>query len=1057
MPAHDEQTFGDAIVASMTARGWTESKGAGYLPEFALEQHELFTFIGATQIEQWNRLVEHAYGGDAGAAQLGFLRRVHNAINTDGVLKVLRDGVKDHGCLFRLAEFKPNLITEDADLDPYRANRLTVFRELKYAFKQANKDYRLDLTLFINGIPVATAELKNPLTGQNVEHAKQQYREERDPTELIFTHRSVANFAVDPHLVFVTTKLRGRKTFFLPFNTGSNGPGSSGGAGNPAPTRPGAHATAYLWEEVWAPDNWLELLHRYVIELKDKSSRTTIFPRFHQWDAVRKLAAHARFHGPGEDYLVMASAGSGKSNTISWLAHRLSDLHTSADPAEIDPEALARGVEPGRPVFDKTIVITDRRNLDAQLRKNVAAFERTNGLVVAVDDKGGSKSEALARALASSQGKIVTVTLQSFPALLDYLKRNPTEIHGKRFAIVIDEAHSSQSGQAADAVKDALRDLGLDADDDGTGAESAPVDLDDRLRRKAERRQKAPNLSYFAFTATPKAKTLEDFGTLDAAEEHYVPFHAYSMRQAIEEGFILDPLANYVTYDTFFKLVNQNPDNREVDPTKANAMLARIAFMHEATAYQQSMVIVEQFVAHTRGRLGGRAKAMVVTSSRYSAVQTAREIKKYLAARSDDPRYQGIGVLTAFSGSLDFDGEEVTESKENGGLPESQLPEKFAYTRADDKAVKAGAKGKQEFRILVVADKYQTGFDQPLLTTMYVLKRLNGIAAVQTLSRLNRTAARKSQSDLAVLDFVNKTEEIQESFRPFFEQAEALPSDPNLLYVAQSQVMAPGLLFEDEIRSFAAAWLDAEDRAAGSQVKRAELHAELYRRLGPAVDRFTELLAGDDESIELAENFRADLKGYVRKYGFLSSIITYADADLEALYIYGRFLLKLLPQGTGDGVDVGDVDLSHLRIERSGEHDLRLAPGGAVVLPGFGDGTGRPRDEEERTPLQDVVEKFNAKWGTSFTEEDFRPAWEASLADPGLQMAAAANDDVENFQEKFEEVFERNMINHFETAQDLSDRYFDSSDPRFRQEFHREGARAAWRILRRTNGVPTRD
>src|SRR5690606_13972681 len=421
-PVHYESAFGEAIVQAMLAGGWRLGNNADYRPDLALDTAQLFEFIGATQIKEWNELLPF-YGGDANAAQAGFARRLDQAISNDGLLEVLRRGVKDHGVRIRVAYFKPSLVTSDDMLDNYRANRLTVVKELAYATKHADQGNRLDLTLFLNGIPVATAELKNPLTGQNVEHAKAQYRTERDPTEPIFARRVVANFAVDPDLVYVATQLRGKDTVFLPFNTGSEGPGQPGGAGNP-PAPPGRYRTSYLWEEIWRPDNWLDLLERFVHVHKGKgpNGRTTkriIFPRFHQWHAVRELTAHAARHGAGHNYLVMASAGSGKSNTIAWLAHRLVSLHTPTDPAELDPQALANGLRPGEPVFDKVLIISDRRNLDAQLRETVGSFEQVAGLVVKIDERhGGAKSEQLAQALSRETGKIITVTLQTFPALL---------------------------------------------------------------------------------------------------------------------------------------------------------------------------------------------------------------------------------------------------------------------------------------------------------------------------------------------------------------------------------------------------------------------------------------------------------------------------------------------------------------------------------------------------------------------------------------------------------------------------------------------------------------
>ncbi|WP_426367179.1 type I restriction endonuclease subunit R [Streptomyces sp. E-08] len=1055
-PIHTESVFGEAIVAAMVEGGWREALPEKYTADLGLDTNELFSFIRATQPDEWRELVT-LYGNNKGEAEHGFARRLDQAIATDGLLDVLRNGVKDRGVRLRVAYFKPNLVAHESVLDGYRANRLTVVRELVYATKQADWGNKLDLTLFLNGIPVATAELKNPLTRSETEDAKEQYRTERDPTELIFTRRVVANFAIDPDLVFVATQLKGPKTRFLPFNMGSAGPGQPGGAGNPPPTAYGTYSTSYLWEQVWQPDNWLDLLQRFVHLHKAKtpgggSAKTLIFPRFHQWDVVRKLTAHAATHGAGHDYLVMASAGSGKSNTIGWLAHRLSDLHTPTDPRELDSEALAKGLKPGVPVFDKVIVITDRRNLDAQLRETIGNFEQTAGLVVKIDEKYGAKGEQLARALSRDTGKIVTVTLHSFPALLDYLKRNPTEIQGSTFAIVVDEAHSSQSGDAATAVRAALRDLGLDSDSDDAGATT--VTLDEKLKQKAEERSKAANLSYFAFTATPKAKTLELFGSPQTVDGKavYRPFHTYSMRQAIEEGFILDPLRTYVTYNTYWKLVNQNPDEKEVDPSKANGLLARYALTHASTVAQHAQVIVEHFVSHTRGRLGGRAKSMVVTASRQSAVDMARAIKSYLKDRDYDTKYPDLGVLVAFSGSLTVGGHETTESKENGGLPESALPKAFAYTRADDKSVRAGGAGQKEYRILVVAEKYQTGFDQPLLTTMYVNKTLTGISAVQTLSRLNRTADRKSQADLAVLDFVNDAEDIQESFRPYFEEAMTLPSDPNLLYTAQSRVMRAPILAAQEMDEFAAAYFAAKEKAAGSQAKWEKLHAELYRMLSPAVARFEALRdSKDDDDVETAEDFRADLNDYVRKYGFLAQIVPYKDLELERLHLYGRYLLTRLRGRTDGGVDIGEVDLSHLRVDKTGEYDVSLAADGPTMMPGFGDGSGGAQ-EAEKSLLSELIEKFNERFGTEFTEQDVIQPFEEAKADPKVRKAAVANNDMDNFGLVFDNVFADKMADHIDTIAGLGRQYF-GPDKGFKSSLDRSARKAAWRMIRREEGV----
>ena len=484
---HTESAFGDAIVAAMTERGWREASSADYTADVGLDTNELYTFLGETQPDEWHEL--RTVYGDANEAQRGFAQRLDRAIADDGLLHVLRNGVKDRGVLLRVAYFKPNLISDDSVLDGYRANRLTVVRELRYATKQADWGHELDLTLFLNGIPVATAELKNPLTGQGVEHAKEQYRTDRDPTELIFTRRVVANFAVDPDLVFVTTQLRGRNTQFLPFNTGSSGPGRPGGAGNPAPTTHGTYATSYLWEQVWQRDNWLDLLQRFVHQQKHRTpgggtTKSTIFPRYHQWDVVKKLTAHAATHGVGQNYLVMASAGSGKSNTIGWLAHRLSDLHADADPRALDPEALANDrLTPGEPVFDKVIVITDRRNLDAQLRETVGSFAQTDGLVVKIDEKHGAKSEQLARPSPATPARSSrSPCTRSRPSSTTSSATPPTS------RAPASRSSSTRRTRPSPATPPppssaALRDLGLDSDSEDAGHDHRHRDTTSSRRR----------------------------------------------------------------------------------------------------------------------------------------------------------------------------------------------------------------------------------------------------------------------------------------------------------------------------------------------------------------------------------------------------------------------------------------------------------------------------------------------------------------------------------------------------------------------------------------------
>ncbi|WAL67689.1 DEAD/DEAH box helicase family protein [Amycolatopsis cynarae] len=1013
MAVHTEQAFEDAIEASLIAAGWHRGQRDGYDRELGIDTDQLFTFIGATQSDVWEQLRAY-YGDDSAEAQRSFARHVAKEIDKRGAVDVLRHGVRDRGHLIRLAYFRPAHTLADDALVRYEQNRLSVTRQLAYSDTERGKE--LDLALFINGIPVATAELKNPLTGQSVEHAKEQYRRDRDPRELLFAKRALVHFAVDPDLVFLTTRLAGDKTRFLPFNTGSEGPGEDGGAGNP-PAQPGRYRTSYLWEEVWQPEAWLDIIRRFV-HLEEGQpqrggrrpgphDRSLIFPRYHQWHAVRSLVSHAADHGSGHNYLVQHSAGSGKSNTIAWLAHRLSNLHSAEN----------------EQVFDKVIVITDRSVLDRQLQDTIYQFEHRAGVVTRISDKGeGSKSEQVSAALAGETTKILIVTLQTFPYVLEKVDG----LRGKRFAIIVDEAHSSQSGESAAALKRVLTKLGSDDIDEDS----------DPLTAAALARGRHGTLSYFAFTATPKPKTLELFG--ERVGETMRPFHIYSMWQAIEEGFILDVLRNYVTYKTYWRLTGGD-DGREVDERKASAALARFAELSPTSLQQRAEIIVEHFIKHTRDRLGGRAKAMVVTRSREHAVKLYRKLRSYVDMRG----YRDCGVLVAFSGELkvdNLDADTVTESALNG-ISEAALPKAFAYTRADDE--NAAANPKPEYRILVVAEKYQTGFDQPLLTTMYVDKPLKSVAAVQTLSRLNRTHPRKGQDDLFVLDFANDAEDIQKAFKPFFEATITAPTDPNLIYDAQRAVMDHQLLVESEMEAFAAEYERAQ-QFAGDQAKWDRAHAELYRLTDPARDRFAQLL---EEDTERAEEFRSALRDYVRKYGFLAQVVGFTDRSLERLYVYGKILIPRLNRRQDPGIDLGQVDLTHLRIGKTGEHDLALTAEGEQMLPGFtGDGTGGQR-ERPRTSLAELIAELNERFGSNLGEGDIvQGSAEAAMAEPQVRAAAFANDE-ENFGHVFDEVFEDKLYERIENDTKAVQKFAD--DPEFNSALKSIARRYAYESLRR--------
>jgi type I restriction enzyme R subunit len=990
--------FEDAIEASLLSGGYLSSEPSHFDRALGLDTAELFAFIGATQAKAWEQLLARGYGSDAGAAQKGFAKRLADEINARGTVDVLRHGVVDYGVTIQLAYFKPaHGLTPDLQLR-YEANRVTVTRQLKY---ETGSEKSLDLALMVNGIPTATAELKNPLTGQGVEQAKHQYRTDRDPANITLSRRAVVHFAVDPDRAAMTTRLDGGDTRFLPFNQGSGGAGNQGGAGNP-PSSTG-HRTAYLWEQVWQREAWLDLLARFVhVEIPTKRSKTakkkqsvTIFPRYHQWDAVRRLEADAKATGTGQNYLVQHSAGSGKSNTIAWICHRLSNLHNAADTK----------------VFDKVIVITDRRVLDRQLQDTIYQFEHAKGVVVKID----KNSAQLAEALLGEQAKIIITTLQKFPFVLDKI----AEVPKRRYAVVIDEAHSSQSGDAAKDLRAALSKGQEDSEAALAAAEAAEAaeeaargDGADQVAVSVAGRGRQTNISFFAFTATPKAKTLELFGRRESTPEgdRYVPFHLYSMRQAIEEGFILDVLANYTTYKTYWKIEKAIIDDPEHDKARAKAAIARFVSLHPTNLAQKAEIIVEHFRQHTAPRIGGQAKAMVVTSSRLHAVRYKESIDRYIASKG----YSDIAALVAFSGKVIEGGDSFTESGMNA-FPESETAERFD---TDD------------YQVLIVAEKFQTGFDQPLLHTMYVDKPLTGLNAVQTLSRLNRIHPAKT--DTFVLDFRNETEDIQKAFTPWFERTEAIPTDPNVLWDNHRDLMAHAVIHADEIPAAVAELL------AGKNVAN---HDKVYARLDPALARF-ENLDEDDQ-----DEFRDLLGRFVSLYGFVAQIVDFTDVNLERDYVYSRALQFRLPGQEVESIDIGsEVALTHLRTEQTGSGKASLTDGDGTVTAIFS-GKGKQHDPEHET-LSKIIDALNERFGLNLDEEDqllfdqFEETW---VADPEV-AAQARNNEFDNFRLVFDRMFMGTVVGRMDDNEAIFKRILD--DPDFQQTLMDLYAMRVYRRLR---------
>lgn len=921
----DEYAFESYICDWLTSQGGYDACKVGnaqddpadFDPTRGLDTAELFAFLGATQADTWDELKKRL-GGDPDMAQAKFADRVASEIDKRGTVDVLRQGVVDHGITIRLAYFKPaHGLTSDL-VTRYNANRLTVTRQLPYEVASSKT---VDLGLFINGVPVATVELKNPLTGQTVDHAVAQYRKDRDPANRTLARRAVVHFAADTESVMMTTRLAGNSTRFLPFNRGHNR-----GAGNPP--NPDGHRTSYLWTGVWQRDAWLDLFARFVhVDKPSKGSKSpgaVIFPRFHQWDAVLRMEAAAKAEGPGSKYLVQHSAGSGKSNTIAWLAHRLSNLHNDAD----------------RKVFDKVVVITDRVVLDRQLQDTVYQFEHAHGVVERIEQH----SQQLADALAGEQARIIITTLQKFPYVLDKVKDLPA----RSYAVIVDEAHSSQTG---DAAKDLKRVLGAAIE----GEDLEPGSVEEALAEQVAARGAQPNLSYFAFTATPKGKTLELFGRLNPQTNKHEPFHLYSMRQAIEEKFIVDVLANYTTYDMFFHLEKAIADDPRYDTQAARAAVAKFITLHDSNLDQKAQVVVEHFRNHTAAHIAGRAKAMVVCSSRQHAVRFGRALRAYVTEHGYD-----LGVLVAFSGSVDEAGVTFTEAAING-FPDTQTAEKF---------------NTDEYRILVVAEKFQTGFDQPLLYAMYVDKVLSGLNAVQTLSRLNRIHPDKTGT--FVLDFRNDAETIREAFEPYYGETIAPPTDPNLLYDTRQVLDEFGILRSDEIIKVVGLLLNITGPTD---------HARIHAVLAPAIDRVNDL---DDEE---RARFADALMRFVRIYSFLSQVVSFTDTDLERDYVFSRALSAFLPTTTGESVDLGaDIELTHLRLEKQFEGSVSLDSDTGEVRTVFS-GAG-PQNEPDPETLSTIIDRFNERYGTDWTDADrlFPDAIEEDLVnDERIQLEAAAN------------------------------------------------------------------
>ena len=1005
MKQHTESAFEATIEAHLLANGWAQGSPGDFDRVLGLDPTVMLAFIAESQPENWSRLAG-LHGGEEKARQK-FAKRVASEVDSRGTIHVLRNGVEDLGIKFSLAYFAPAHHVTPELWDLYALNRLVVTRQVHHS--ESNTADSVDVLLFLNGLPVATAELKNQITGQGVKQAQTQYETDRNPNDLLFRARTLVHFAVDQDLVFMTTRLAKDKTRWLPFNQGSAGAGQMGGQGNPI--NPNGYKTSYLWEQVWAVDAWMDILGSYVHEeAAGKGSkkvkaheRKIIFPRFHQWDAVRKLTAHAKGFGPGYNYLAQHSTGSGKSNTIAWTAQSLSTLHTPTELTALGEGAVKVGLGADQPVFNKVIIVTDRVALDRQLQSTVTSFDHTPGVIQKIDEN----SAQLREALTSVKARIIITTLQKFPIIA----AEASKLSGARFAVIVDEAHSSQSGEAAKDLKAVLT-HGDQALADAEAAEAATeVDPEDQLIKSVESRGKQDNLSFFAFTATPKQKTLELFGervpdSSTDTGERLVPFHLYSMRQAVEEKFIIDVLANYLTYSTYYRLANGLKDGDvEVPKGKAAAALARFVSLHPTAFSQKAEIIVEHFHTHTAEKIGGHAKAMVVTRSRLHALRMKEAIDAHIKTKG----YKGLSALVAFSGTvLDPDNpadpndpaKGVTEASING-FSEKQLPKKF---ESDD------------YQVLVVAEKYQTGFDQPLLHTMYVDKKLDGVKAVQTLSRLNRTMPGKV--DTFILDFVNTAEEMQKAFEPFYERTWAQPTDPNILSNLKTRILDAGVIDSIEMDQVVEAFL-ANTTAT---------NAILYAQTDLAVGRFIEL---DDEG---QEDFRTALRDYVRLYAFLAHVVPFRSADMERLYLYGKLLQTRLSRDDGDDTpDLSDAAvLTHLRLEQGelGSASItNVSDEDSEIAGHTGEGRGK-QHEEPIEKLSSIIDLLNERFGLNLTEADqlFFEQIETEVSSNERAQDVALNNDATQFMTVFDDILEGVIIDRHTANDALLTAFLDKPD-----------------------------
>lgn len=961
-----EKTFETALVQSLVEQGgFTEGNAPDYSPELGMFKYEVIKFLQESQPKRWEKIAA-IHGEDVDNR---VIQRLYKELDLRGSLDVIRNGFVDYGIRFQMAFFQPASGLNPEAMELYSKNYVKVYRQIYYSSKVNNS---VDVLLSLNGIPVATLELKNQFTGQNVGNALKQYSATRDNRELLFAFkkRSLVHFAVDQDEVFMTTKLDSSKTYWLPFNKGFNN-----GKGNPQ--NADGYRTAYLWEKILQKDSWLEIIQRFVhlqteefeFEGKIHKKEKLIFPRYHQLDAVRQIGKSISDFGIGKNYLIQHSAGSGKSNSIAWLAYRLSSLHNQTDER----------------IFDSVIVITDRKVLDQQLQNTIYQFEHKTGVVQKID----KDSTQLANALGYGTNIIIT-TLQKFPFVVDKVGELPE----RKYAVIIDEAHSSQGGEAHKKMKEVLAAKTLEqAELDDTDDYTADDFVREQIERSAATRGQQPNISFFAFTATPKYKTLKVFGEKDDNGKP-VPFHLYSMRQAIEEGFILDVLQNYTSYELYFKLTKAIEEDPKLKKKKAAKAIGKYVSLHPHNLAQKTEIIIEHFRNIVAKKIGGKAKAMLVCGSRLHAKRYFEEFNRYIKLKN----YSGeIKILVAFSGKvIDDNAPDGVSEPELTGFSEKEIPAIF---------------DKNEYKILIVADKYQTGFDQPLLHTMYVDKKLSGVKAVQTLSRLNRTCPGKE--DTFILDFVNNRKTILDSFQPYYEIT-GVKEEPeiNHLYDLKVRLDKFQVYWENEIDAFANVYFNPATKLNNPKGQK-----HLYAFTDPAVDRFKEI-----KEEEKQDEFKKGMRSWTNLYAFLSQIMPFIDTDFEKFYAYAKLLQTRLPKNNlSESLHLDDeVAMEYYRLQKIQEGNIELIKGENGELSGTTE-AGLKRTKDVEALLSEIINILNDRFGTEFQEADklFFDQIEAELMDDEtLQMQAKVN-KMDTFKYAFEDLFIEKLIGRMDQNQEI--------------------------------------